>query len=52
MQEKLLKLLIAISEGNGEDAAARSRPRWARRLEHFDRADYTRDISQLVDDAP
>jgi ubiquinone biosynthesis protein len=47
MQEQLLKLLIAISEGRGEDAADIA-SEMGERLEHFDRASYTREVSRLV----
>jgi ubiquinone biosynthesis protein len=47
MQQKLLKLLIAISEGNGEDAASVAIT-MGLRLPEFDRVQYTREISQLV----
>jgi predicted unusual protein kinase regulating ubiquinone biosynthesis (AarF/ABC1/UbiB family) len=47
MQEKLLKLLIAISDGKGEDAAEVAAS-MGDRLEHFNRSRYTRDISNLV----
>jgi ubiquinone biosynthesis protein len=47
MQEKLLKLLIAISDGKGEDAASVAAT-MGQRLEHFDRPQYTREIAQLV----
>jgi ubiquinone biosynthesis protein len=47
MQEKLLKLLIAISDGKGEDAASVAAT-MGKRLEHFDRAQYTREIAHLV----
>jgi ubiquinone biosynthesis protein len=47
MQEQLLKLLIAISDGKGEDAAEIAAS-MGTRLDSFDRADYTREISRLV----
>jgi ubiquinone biosynthesis protein len=47
MQERLLKLLIAISEGKGEDAADVAAA-MGRRLEDFDRAEYTRQVAQLI----
>ncbi|MGH7464729.1 MAG: ABC1 kinase family protein, partial [Longimicrobiales bacterium] len=47
MQEKLLKLLIAISDGKGEDAASVAAT-MGERLENFDRSRYTREISNLV----
>jgi ubiquinone biosynthesis protein len=47
MQQKLLKLLIAISNGNGEDAADVAAS-MGEELEDFRRGDYTREISQLV----
>ena len=47
MQDKLLKLLIAISDGKGEEAAHIAST-MGQRLEDFDRRRYTREISQLV----
>ncbi|HEX6134049.1 MAG TPA: AarF/UbiB family protein, partial [Longimicrobiales bacterium] len=47
MQEKLLKLLIAISDGKGEDAASTAAA-MGERLEDFNRQKYTREISNLV----
>jgi predicted unusual protein kinase regulating ubiquinone biosynthesis (AarF/ABC1/UbiB family) len=47
MQEKLLKLLIAISDGKGEDAASTAAS-MGERLEDFNRQKYTREISNLV----
>jgi ubiquinone biosynthesis protein len=47
MQQLLLKLLIAISDGRGEDAAAVAL-RMGLTLEDFNRQHYTREISQLV----
>ena len=47
MQEKLLKLLIAISDGKGEDAA-NTAASMGERLEDFNRQKYTREISNLV----
>jgi ubiquinone biosynthesis protein len=47
MQQELLKLLIAISDGKGEDAANVAAGMGSR-LVDFDRAHYTREISQLV----
>jgi ubiquinone biosynthesis protein len=47
MQQQLLKLLIAISEGHGEDAADVAAG-MGERLEDFDRRRYTREVSQLV----
>jgi len=47
MQEKLLKLLIAISDGKGEEAAATAAS-MGERLEDFNRQKYTREISNLV----
>jgi ubiquinone biosynthesis protein len=47
MQQQLLKLLLAISEGKGEDAAAVAEG-VGQRLEDFDRRPYTHEISQLV----
>lgn len=47
MQEKLLKLLIAISDGKGEEAA-NTAASMGERLEDFNRQKYTREISNLV----
>jgi ubiquinone biosynthesis protein len=47
MQQKLLKLLIAVSEGKGEDAADVA-VSMGDRLEGFDRKQYTREISQII----
>jgi ubiquinone biosynthesis protein len=47
MQERLLKLLIAISEGKGEEAADIA-AEMGDKLEDFERKRYTRDISRLV----
>jgi ubiquinone biosynthesis protein len=47
MQQELLKLLIAISEGKGEDAAAVAAGMGVR-LPDFDRRQYTHEIAQLV----
>ncbi|CAN5802420.1 AarF/UbiB family protein [soil metagenome] len=47
MQLKLLKLLISISEGKGEDAADVAAA-MGHRLDDFDRRQYTREVSQLV----
>lgn len=47
MQENLLKLLIAISDGKGEEAATTAAA-MGERLEDFDRQKYTREISNLV----
>jgi ubiquinone biosynthesis protein len=47
MQQQLLKLLIAISDGKGEDAAEVAASMGSR-LDTFDRAEYTREISNLV----
>ncbi|HSJ25706.1 MAG TPA: AarF/UbiB family protein [Longimicrobiales bacterium] len=47
MQQQLLKLLIAISDGKGEDAAAVAAG-MGERLGDFDRTHYTREVSQLV----
>lgn len=47
MQQKLLKLLIAISEGKGDDVAEIAAS-MGTRLEAFDRAEYTRQISSLL----
>lgn len=47
LQEELLKLLIAISDGKGEDAADIAAG-MGTKLENFDRTEYTREISNLV----
>lgn len=47
MQEQLLKLLIAISDGKGEEAA-NTAASMGERLEDFNRQKYTREISNLV----
>jgi predicted unusual protein kinase regulating ubiquinone biosynthesis (AarF/ABC1/UbiB family) len=47
MQENLLKILLAISEGNGE-AAAEIAIRMSEKLEEFDAPEFRRRISQLV----
>jgi ubiquinone biosynthesis protein len=47
MQQSLLKLLMAISDGKGEDAASIA-SKMGERLDDFDRKRYTREISQLV----
>jgi ubiquinone biosynthesis protein len=47
MQQKLLKLLIAISEGHGGEAADIAAG-MGRLLEDFDRRQYNREIAQLV----
>jgi ubiquinone biosynthesis protein len=47
MQQNLLKLLIAISDGKGEEAANVAAA-MGERLPDFDRKRYTREISQLV----
>jgi ubiquinone biosynthesis protein len=47
MQEQLLKLLIAISDGKGEEAAEIAAS-MGTRLDSFDREQYTREISRLV----
>src|SRR5688572_11663994 len=47
MQEKLLKLLVSISNGKGEDAADIAAD-MGDRLEDFDRRSYTRDVARLV----
>jgi ubiquinone biosynthesis protein len=47
MQQKLLKLLIAISEGHGAEAADIAAS-MGRLLEDFDRRQYNREIAQLV----
>lgn len=47
MQENLLKLLLAVSEGKGEDAA-NTAMEMGQTSENFDRITYTREVSQLV----
>lgn len=47
LQEELLKLLIAISDGNGEDAADIAAG-MGTRLEMFNRKEYTKEIANLV----
>lgn len=47
MQENLLKILLAVSDGKGEDAAEIA-IRMSERLEDFDQAAFRRQISQLV----
>ncbi|HEY0672709.1 MAG TPA: AarF/UbiB family protein [Longimicrobiales bacterium] len=47
MQENLLKLLLAVSEGKGEQAANIA-AEMGTITEHFDRLTYTREVSQLV----
>ena len=47
MQDKLLRLLLAISEGRGEEAAEVS-IQMGEAKEHFDRRDFTRRVSELV----
>jgi ubiquinone biosynthesis protein len=47
MQQQLLKLLIAISDGKGEEAAEVAAG-MGDRLEDFDREAYTREIARLV----
>jgi len=47
MQENLLKILLAISEGNGE-AAAEIAIRMSEKLENFTVTDFRRRITQLV----
>lgn len=47
LQENLLKLLLAVSEGKGE-AAANVAMEMGTVLETFDRDTYTREVSQLV----
>jgi ubiquinone biosynthesis protein len=47
MQENLLKLLLAVSEGNGE-AAAEVAIRMSQKSEEFDAPEFRRRISQLV----
>ncbi|HET9441094.1 MAG TPA: AarF/UbiB family protein [Longimicrobiales bacterium] len=47
MQENLLKLLLAVSEGKGEQAANIA-AEMGTITDHFDRLTYTREVSQLV----
>ncbi|HSJ09579.1 MAG TPA: AarF/UbiB family protein, partial [Longimicrobiales bacterium] len=47
MQEQLLKLLVAISDGKGEQAANIAAS-MGTVLDHFDRRTYTREVSNLV----
>jgi predicted unusual protein kinase regulating ubiquinone biosynthesis (AarF/ABC1/UbiB family) len=47
MQENLLKILLAISEGNG-DAAAETAIRMSEKLEEFEAPEFRRRITQLV----
>lgn len=47
MQESLLKVLLAVSEGNGDDAAEVV-IRMSEKLEGFDQAEFRRQISHLV----
>lgn len=47
MQEQLMKLLLAVSEGRGEQAAEVTEE-MGQVLEGFDRQTYTREVSQLV----
>lgn len=47
MQENLLKVLLALSEGKGEDAAEVV-VHMSEKLEHFDLAEFRRRISHLV----
>ena len=47
MQENLLKMLLAISEGQGEDAA-QVVIRLGQPIEEFNEKQYVRDVSQLV----
>lgn len=47
MQENLLKILLAVSDGKGEDAAEIA-IRMSQRLEGFDQAEFRRQISHLV----
>jgi len=47
LREQLLKLLLAISEGNGEEAAERARD-IGERKETFDELDFKRRIAELV----
>jgi ubiquinone biosynthesis protein len=47
MQEKLLQVLIAISEGRGDEAATAGL-KIGRPLAHFDEAEYRRQVTDLV----
>ena len=47
MQEQLMRLLLAVSEGRGEQAAQVTED-IGQALEGFDRQTYTREVSQLV----
>jgi ubiquinone biosynthesis protein len=47
MQQQLLRLLLAISDGKGEEAADVAAS-MGERLENYDRSRYTREISRLV----
>jgi ubiquinone biosynthesis protein len=47
MQEQLMKLLLAVSEGRGEQAAEVTE-QMGERLEDFNKVNYTREVSQLV----
>ncbi len=47
MQEQLLKLLLAVSDGRGEDAAAIGAT-IGQRLDNYDPRAYTREVSRLV----
>ncbi|MDB6053486.1 MAG: hypothetical protein JWN25_1009 [Verrucomicrobiales bacterium] len=47
MQEKLLKLLIAISEGHGDDAASLA-IKMSETTDHFDEAQFRREIANVV----
>jgi predicted unusual protein kinase regulating ubiquinone biosynthesis (AarF/ABC1/UbiB family) len=47
MQESLLKILLAVSDGKGEDAAELA-IRMSERLEDFDQNEFRRQISHLV----
>jgi ubiquinone biosynthesis protein len=47
MQEQLMKLLLAVSEGRGEQAAEVTE-QMGERLEDFNKLNYTREVSQLV----
>jgi ubiquinone biosynthesis protein len=47
MQESLLKLLLAVSEGNG-DEAAEVLIRISEKMEEFDQAEFRRQITRLV----
>jgi predicted unusual protein kinase regulating ubiquinone biosynthesis (AarF/ABC1/UbiB family) len=50
MQENLLKLLLAISEGHGEEAADRA-AEIGEKLDTFDEMEFRRSVSELVGEA-